>query len=383
MEDYKYGDNLSLLEAGDPTLTRPGRRKKGQEPENSEDDVLREIQVDTEEDNSEDQDQEPTPPDVPSNTPVTVQRSLPYQHQAPPAYSAQGHSNSNQQPHITQHATNHSTLQIPPTPTPPATVLLMYSGPKVFSGDSGTENPAQWMQDFQRHAMSVGWDDAKMATAFPLYLKVGSTAKAWHEGLRKQNPPVDSTKFKDVAAAFRICWPPDKTIKVTKTQLRDWVLARILTEEEVGQSVEEGSVWIGKHVIFAKDIRRLAAAADDTNMALWLSVRDRLPAALREVTADKDYDSWQEFVEDMAKISPESLQRKKRSLENEALVEQLRAQMEGRGAAPSFSYVHFLELCSLPAQHNSSQQRRPHQDICTHHRRRHLCQQHQHRRWWV
>ncbi|KIO23645.1 hypothetical protein M407DRAFT_26926 [Tulasnella calospora MUT 4182] len=344
----QYGESLELLAQGDPTLTR--QKRIDQNTEDSEDHVLDEIELspDDDDEHSEDQNPETTPPDVPGNTPVLAHFLLPAHFHAPPAYSVQTqHSDSDQQHTqvtITQNSANPtSTIQAPlpvqaplliqaPVLTPPTSQLIrtMYQGPNVFAGDSSAEIPAQWLRDFKCHGQR--WK--------------------WHEGLNKQTPPVDPTVFTAVEAAFKACWPPDQTIKVTKTQLRDRVLARVITEEEVGQTVEEGAACIGRHVVFTKDIKRLAIAAGDaTQMALWPAVRDCLPAVLQNITADRDYDTWQEFVEDMARISPESLQKRKRSLENEALVEQLHTQIEGIGTllSPGLAQGHH-------SRHNHHQQ---------------------------
>ncbi|KAG8897650.1 hypothetical protein FRC00_003980, partial [Tulasnella sp. 408] len=268
---------------------------------------------------------DPVPPDVPGNTPTPKVVSLPRAHVGPSAAASTSPGSNARLDN--QH------------PGPPARnrAPTSMNGPaRTFAGESRGEKPAQWIRDYERHGVQAGWDEAKLAEVFQLYLEVGSTAEEWYEALKQADLKVDMKKFSEIKKAFLLRWPPPAQVTISMTQRRERVLAKTLPEEQVGEVVEDGGYTKGTHMVWAEEILRLATdAGDATTMALWPSVRNQLPEALREVVEDRTYGTWQEFRDDMYKISADSLRRRRRNIQLQAFTEGLQAQAAGQySAAP-------------------------------------------------
>ncbi|KAG8902130.1 hypothetical protein FRC00_001456 [Tulasnella sp. 408] len=215
-ENALYGDYLKLLE--EQTRRKgTGRKKSKGRQDFAEPQVLDSDPFDSnisDKPGSSSSPLDPAPPDIPGNTPNLRTVHLP---SLPPT------NTSLIAPAGTSPGSNaKSTAGPQPGPPPRNRAPTSMNAPaRTFAGESRGEKLVQWIRDYERYGVQAGWDDAKLAEVFQLYLEVGSTAEEWYEALQRADPKLDTKKFSEIKKAFLLRWPPPAQVAILMMQRRE------------------------------------------------------------------------------------------------------------------------------------------------------------------
>ena len=189
-----------------------------------------------------------------------------------------------------------STPQIskPATPTPEDdyTVTMTENIPKFWGDDEHEdENPQDFINSIEiLFVQRPNFTDAQKLKTFQLYLRSGSVAKQWWNGL----PATNNDTWDHLVSAFGKRWP-EKTPTLKTVEEKQAALERAkITEDEVGTRVKLQGVEEFAHVVWADKVEKLAIAIPDTNGLLIGTIRKSMPKSLQKVVGSGHRD-WPSF----------------------------------------------------------------------------------------
>jgi hypothetical protein len=220
--------------------------------------------------------------------------------------------------------------QFPPLPLVP----MASENPRVvplFRGDyANKEEPTEWFAQFEL-SMPASWNDSQRLTRFEMQLAPGNIAEEWYQDMvTKRTFTFSGLKF-----AFRKRWPPPRRPKYTRAQQKERIMAEMLEESEIGVWAE-GNYG---HVTWADKVSRLALGMGDTNGHLIEYVVEGIPDLLKD-HLKCDYDSWDDFIDDVQSVSSVKLKRGREDLDKErardADIARLKAQSVQRLGVPTY-----------------------------------------------
>jgi hypothetical protein len=164
--------------------------------------------------------------------------------------------------------------------------------PKFWGDDNHEdENPQDFINSIEiLFVQRPNFTDAQKLKTFQLYLKSGSVAKQWWNGL----PSTDNDTWDHLVSAFGTRWP-EKTPTVKTVEEKQAALERArITEDEVGTRVKIQGVEEFAHVVWADKIEKLATAIPDTNGLLIGAIRKTMPKSLQKVVGS-GHKNWAAF----------------------------------------------------------------------------------------
>ncbi|KAG1818249.1 hypothetical protein EV424DRAFT_1540191 [Suillus variegatus] len=201
----------------------------------------------------------------------------------------------------------------------------------LFRGDyANKEEPTEWFAQFEL-SMPASWNDSQRISRFEMQLAPGNIAEEWFQDIAARK----SFTFSGLKIAFRKRWPPPKRPKYTRAQQKEWVMAELLEEDEIGVWAE-GNYG---HVTWASKVSRLALGMGDTAGHLIEYMLEGIPDLLKD-HLKCDYDSWDDFIEDVQRVPSVKLKRGREDLDKErardADIARLKAQNVQRLSAPTY-----------------------------------------------
>ena len=224
--------------------------------------------------------------------------------------------------------------QLPPQqPVPPRhRRKTMHAPPPIFSGDS-KENPTDFLRGFLREVGQI--PSAEIAQAFENYLKAGSDADAWYDGL----PLETKASWILLRPAFEAQYPKTAHIKKTVAEYEDELMARTLKEDELGEKISKAGMEKWTHVAWAEDvlhIAKMAGFADGTN---YISlVRKSLPDLLKQKVLAQ-HANWAAFAKAITDVEIdfiiEGATRLKKQAADNRLLEARIKQLERASSVPA------------------------------------------------
>jgi hypothetical protein len=189
-----------------------------------------------------------------------------------------------------------STPQLSKSPTPVPdddyTGTMTENIPKFWGDDEHEdENPQDFINSIEiLFVQRPSFTDTQKLKTFQLYLKSGSIAKQWWNGLAT----TDNDTWDHLASAFAKRWP-EKTPTLKTVEEKQAALERAkITEDEVGTRVKIQGVEEFTHVVWADKIEKLAAAIPDTNGLLIGNIRKAMPKSLQKVVGS-GHRNWTSF----------------------------------------------------------------------------------------
>jgi hypothetical protein len=162
-----------------------------------------------------------------------------------------------------------------------------------FWGDDehDDENPQDFINSVEiLFIQRPTFTEAQKLKTFQLYLKSGSVAKQWWNGLE----PKENDTWEHLVSAFNTRWPEKiPTVKTVEEKQAALERSRI-TEDEVGTRVKIQGVEEFMHVVWADKIEKLAAAIPDSNGLLISTIKKTMPKSLQKVVGSGHKD-WASF----------------------------------------------------------------------------------------
>jgi len=164
--------------------------------------------------------------------------------------------------------------------------------PKFWGDDEHEdENPQDFINSIEiLFVQRPTFTDTQKLKTFQLYLRSGSVAKQWWNGL----PTTDNDTWDHLVNAFGKRWP-EKTPTLKTVEEKQAALERAkITEKEVGTRVKLQGVEEFAHVVWADKVEKLATAIPDTNGLLIGTIRKSMPKSLQKVVGSGHRD-WPSF----------------------------------------------------------------------------------------
>lgn len=184
---------------------------------------------------------------------------------------------------------------------------------RMFRGDGDLEgdNPQDFINGVERSfLLRSSVSDKDKVRAFELWLKSGSIAKAWWNGLEA----AEKDTWDHLRIAFEKRWPEKMTTLRTTEEQHAALATCILLEKDLGQRVKVDGVEEFAHVVWANKVERLALDLKDHGGLLIPSTRKNMPRALRLLVGTQ-HKTWDVFCEAIRSVSTTELDER---LEHEA-----------------------------------------------------------------
>ncbi|KAH7919476.1 hypothetical protein BV22DRAFT_1022939 [Leucogyrophana mollusca] len=164
----------------------------------------------------------------------------------------------------------------------------------IFCGDGNDAvSPQDFLRYFIRSMIAAACNsDASRAANFEYYLRTGSVADRWFQGL----PASMKTLWPDLEAAFNRRWEPQVVVEKTQQELEEELSNYKLESKDLGKVIKVGGLDTHTHVAWAANVLRLAkdaGIAGGSNL-IWI-VRNNLPPVLKDLEAVK-HATWADFA---------------------------------------------------------------------------------------
>ncbi|KAJ7174698.1 hypothetical protein C8R46DRAFT_93138 [Mycena filopes] len=152
---------------------------------------------------------------------------------------------------------------------------------KMFYGDGRAgESPHDFKKKVQARFMGKGMSDAEKVEALGLGMASGSPADTWFD-----DPARTAAKasWALMSAAFDAKWPKRAALKRVGQDAIDDLLAEKLKVEDIGKRMKHGGVEEFGHVVWARNVARIAADIPDATGLFIGIVVEKLPLIMQEL----------------------------------------------------------------------------------------------------
>jgi hypothetical protein len=171
---------------------------------------------------------------------------------------------------------------------------------KWYGDDRDDENSKDFLRAVQRDMRDLKSNPAEQVKEVGLYLAGGGPADLWFEKLPKKKMAT----WELFEATFLTEFLVVKAVEKMKEQYEEELLDLKLKEEELGKSVEKGSMQVPAVEAWANKVLHLAKLCKVANGTSMLSqVWKNLPEVLRQKLADS-YPDYTSFCQAVHKINP-------------------------------------------------------------------------------
>ncbi|KIO01797.1 hypothetical protein M404DRAFT_149523 [Pisolithus tinctorius Marx 270] len=184
---------------------------------------------------------------------------------------------------------------------------------KPFRGDEDeTQDPQTFLRTFKRiMRMAAVTDEMEKIEALQDYLAPRSEAQRWYDGLSSSQKVI----WTELEKAFNEQWEPLPAAVKTQEAYQEELTALTLKDEEVGTRKEVGGTKVWAHIVWAKEVLRLAKAAGvERDIGLVRIVHKQLPKVIRKLTKKK-YTSFEDLASEVRGLDVEEIQREKEELD--------------------------------------------------------------------
>lgn len=180
---------------------------------------------------------------------------------------------------------------------------------KPFKGDEEeTQDPQMFLRTFNRIMRLAGVTDAgEKIDALQDYIAPRSEAQQWFDNLTG----LQQSSWSELVGAFNKRWEPLPRAEKTQEQYQEELLGLKLEEEEVGKMKEMNGTKAWTHVIWAREVLRLATAAGvESNVGLVRMIHKKLPKVIRKLTTQK-YATFEDLARAVKNLDMEDVHREK------------------------------------------------------------------------
>ncbi|KAG1770130.1 hypothetical protein EV702DRAFT_1049455 [Suillus placidus] len=178
-----------------------------------------------------------------------------------------------------------------------------------------------------------------------MQLAPGQIVEEWFQDVT----PTRTITVAGLKAAFRKHWPPPKRPKYTRAQQKERIMAELLEENDIG-------LWTAGnygHVVWATKVSRLAMGMGDIEGHLIEYVIKGIPNLLKD-HLKCDYNSWDEFVEDVQSVPSVKIKRGRKDLDKERARDVDIARLKAQSTPSMASLQHqFLQMSASAQRPNT------------------------------
>ncbi|KAG1768909.1 hypothetical protein EV702DRAFT_1203113 [Suillus placidus] len=211
----------------------------------------------------------------------------------------------------------------------------------LFRGDYGDkEEPTEWFAQFEL-SLPGSWGDDKRLDCFEMQLAPGQIAEEWFQDVT----PTRTITFAGLKAAFWKRWPPPKRPKYMWVQQKERIMVELLEENDIG-------LWTAGnygHAVWATKVSCLAMGMGDIEGHLIEYVIEGIPNLLKD-HLKCDYNSWDEFVEDVQSVPSVKIKRGCEDLDKERARYVDIARLKAQSTPSMASLQHQFSQMSASAQ---------------------------------
>lgn len=220
-----------------------------------------------------------------------------------------------------------------------------HNGLRVFRGDGDTEgdNPQDFINGVERSFMSrPSMSDKDKVRSFELWLKSGSVAKVWWNGLAAEK----KITWDALRAAFEERWPEKMTTTRTTEEVHAALASYVLLEKDLGKRMKVEGVEEFSHVVWANKVERLALELKDVGGLLIPSTRKNLPRALRLLIGTQ-HKTWDVFCDAVRDVSITELEERQEHEAEQRALQSTIARLEQLQNSPTKAIRDALAAASL------------------------------------